>query len=159
MRWRRCSFTGAARLRSCPDCCQPWVASVEIRACRQCRAIVPGLKEASEEDWYREYLDLILSVKVVADMDEAIAHIGRYGSMHTDAIITCDYNNSRDFVRRVNSSVVLVNASTRFNDGNQLVWALKSASAPPGFTPSVHGLEELTAQKYVVYGSGQIREA
>ena len=133
---------------------------VEIRACQQCRAIMPGMKEASEEDWYREYLDLILSVKVVADLDEAIAHIGRYGSMHTDAIITRDYNNSRDFVRRVNSSVVLVNASTRFNDGNQLGLGAEigiSTTRLHAFGPM--GLEELTAQKYVVYGSGQIREA
>ena len=133
---------------------------VEIRACRQCRAIVPGLKEASEEDWYREYLDLILSVKVVADLDEAIAHIGRYGSMHTDAIVTRDYNNARDFVRRVNSSVVLVNASTRFNDGNQLGLGAEigiSTTRLHAFGPM--GLEELTAQKYVVYGSGQIRES
>jgi glutamate-5-semialdehyde dehydrogenase len=133
---------------------------VEVRACEQCRAILRDLKSASEDDWHSEYLDLILSVKIVADMDEAITHIARYGSMHTDAIITSDYGNARVFLQRVNSSVVLVNASTRFNDGNQLGLGSEigiSTTKLHAFGPM--GLEELTALKYVVYGSGQIREA
>ncbi len=133
---------------------------VEVRACQPCRTIVDDLKPASEEDWYSEYLDLILSVKLVADMDEAIAHIARYGSLHTEAIITRDYGNARVFLQRVNSSVVLVNASTRFNDGNQLGLGSEigiSTTKLHAFGPM--GLEELTALKYVVYGSGQIREA
>jgi glutamate-5-semialdehyde dehydrogenase len=131
---------------------------VEIRACRQCCATVPGLKPASEEDWYSEYLDLILSIKIVADVEEAIAHIARYGSLHTDAIITRDYDHARTFLNRVNSSVVLVNASTRFNDGNQLGLGAEigiSTTKLHAFGPM--GLEELTTLKYVVYGSGQIR--
>ena len=132
---------------------------VEVRACTQCCAMVPGLKPASEEDWYSEYLDLILSVKIVADIDEAIAHITRYGSLHTDAIITRDYDHARTFLNRVNSSVVLVNASTRFNDGNQLGLGAEigiSTTKLHAFGPM--GLEELTTLKYVVYGCGQIRE-
>jgi len=133
--------------------------NVEIRACGQCRTIVHDLKEASEEDWQSEYLDLILSVKIVPDLDAAIAHIGRYGSMHTDAIITRDYSNAQHFLGRVNSSVVLVNASTRFNDGNQLGLGSEigiSTTKLHAFGPM--GLEELTTLKYVVYGSGQVRE-
>jgi glutamate-5-semialdehyde dehydrogenase len=133
---------------------------VEVRACQQCRAIVHDLKPASEEDWYSEYLDLILSIKIVADVGEAMAHIARYGSMHTDAIITRDYANARAFLNKVNSSVVLVNASTRFNDGNQLGLGSEigiSTTKLHAFGPM--GLEELTALKYVVYGSRQIREA
>jgi glutamate-5-semialdehyde dehydrogenase len=133
---------------------------VEVRACPECCAMIPGLKPASEEDWYSEYLDLILSLKIVADVDEAIAHIARYGSLHTDAIITRDYDHARAFLNRVNSSVVLVNASTRFNDGNQLGLGAEigiSTTKLHAFGPM--GLEELTTLKYVVYGSGQIREA
>jgi glutamate-5-semialdehyde dehydrogenase len=133
---------------------------VDVRACSRCRAVVPDLNPASEEDWYREYLDLILSIKIVADVDEAMAHIARYGSMHTDAIVTRDYDHARTFLNRVNSSVVLVNASTRFNDGNQLGLGAEigiSTTKLHAFGPM--GLEELTTLKYVVYGSGQIREA
>jgi glutamate-5-semialdehyde dehydrogenase len=131
---------------------------VEVRACPRCCSMLPGLKPAAEEDWYSEYLDLILSIKIVADVDEAIAHIARYGSLHTDAVITRDYDNARAFLSRVNSSVVLVNASTRFNDGNQLGLGAEigiSTTKLHAFGPM--GLEELTTLKYVVYGSGQIR--
>jgi glutamate-5-semialdehyde dehydrogenase len=133
---------------------------VEVRACPACRALVPDLKPAAEDDWRREYLDLILSIKIVADGGEAMAHIARYGSMHTDAIITQDYANAQTFLNRVNSSVVLVNASTRFNDGNQLGLGAEigiSTTKLHAFGPM--GLEELTTLKYVVYGSGQIRES
>ena len=131
---------------------------VEIRACEKSRQIIPDLKVANEEDWYREYLDLILSVKIVASLEEAIDHITECGSMHTDAIITSDYTNSQLFLQKVNSSVVLVNASTRFNDGNQLGLGSEigiSTTKLHAFGPM--GLNELTTLKYMVYGNGQIR--
>jgi len=131
---------------------------VEIRACEKSRKIVPDLKVASEEDWYQEYLDLILSVKIVSSLEEVINHIAEYGSMHTEAIITSDYTNSQLFLQKVNSSVVLVNASTRFNDGNQLGLGSEigiSTTKLHAFGPM--GLNELTTLKFVVYGNGQIR--
>ncbi|KPJ58018.1 MAG: gamma-glutamyl phosphate reductase [Deltaproteobacteria bacterium DG_8] len=132
---------------------------VEVRACEKSRRIVHGLKEAREEDWYQEYLDLIVSIKIVSTVEEAIDHIAEYGSMHTDAIITSDYSNSQLFLQKVNSSVVLVNASTRFNDGNQLGLGSEigiSTTKLHAFGPM--GLNELTTCKFVVYGNGQIRE-
>jgi glutamate-5-semialdehyde dehydrogenase len=101
-----------------------------------------------------------LAVKVVADMDEAISHMATYGSNHTEAIVTSDYERARRFVREVNSSVVLVNASTRFNDGGQLGLGAEigiSTTKLHAFGPM--GLEELTTTKFVVFGSGQIRES
>jgi glutamate-5-semialdehyde dehydrogenase len=134
-------------------------AGVEMRGCpRTCR-LVSEAKPAQEADWPTEYLDLILAVKVVDDMDEAIAHIGTYGSSHTEAVITRDYSRARRFVREVDSSVVLVNASTRFNDGGQLGLGAEigiSTSKLHAFGPM--GLEELTTTKFVVFGDGQIRE-
>ncbi len=132
---------------------------VEVRACEKGRKTVPDLKEANEEDWHQEYLDLILSIKVVSDIDEAINHIAEYGSMHTEAIITSDYSNAQIFLQKVNSSVVLVNASTRFNDGNQLGLGSEigiSTTKLHAFGPM--GLNELTTLKFVVYGNGQIRD-
>lgn len=131
---------------------------VELRGCPATRAVLPGIREAQEEDWPREYLDLILAVKVVKGVDEAIAHIARYGSLHTDAIITSDYGNAQRFVREVNSSCVLVNASTRFNDGFELGLGAEigiSTTKLHAFGPM--GLEELTTTKFIVYGEGQIR--
>ena len=113
---------------------------------------------ATEEDWYAEFLELILAARVVDDMDEAIAHINKYGSLHTEAIITSDYANSQRFLREVNSSVVLVNASTRFSDGNQLGLGAEigiSTTKLHSFGPM--GLEDLTTTKFIVYGEGQIR--
>ena len=95
-------------------------AGVEIRGCEKSCQLVPGIKKASEEDWATEYLELILSVRVVRDLDEAIEHIERYGSEHTESIVTTNYQRSREFIDRVNSSAVMVNASTRFNDGGEL---------------------------------------
>lgn len=134
-------------------------AGVEIRGCETTCALVPGIKRAAEADWTTEYLDLILSVRVVKDMDEAIDHIERYGSEHTEAIVTTNYQRSRDFIDRVNSSAVLVNASTRFNDGGELGLGAEigiSTSKIHAFGPM--GLEELTTTKFVVLGDGQIRE-
>jgi glutamate-5-semialdehyde dehydrogenase len=134
-------------------------AGVEIRGCDKTCALVPGIKRANEEDWTTEYLDLILSVRVVEDLDQAIAHIEQYGSEHTESIITTDYRRSREFIDRVNSSAVMVNASTRFNDGAELGLGAEigiSTSKIHAFGPM--GLEELTTTKFIVFGDGQIRE-
>jgi glutamate-5-semialdehyde dehydrogenase len=134
-------------------------AGVEIRGCEKTCALVPGIKRATEEDWRTEYLDLILSVRVVRDIDEAIDHIERYGSEHTESIVTTNYHRSREFIDRVNSSAVMVNASTRFNDGGELGLGAEigiSTSKIHAFGPM--GLEELTTTKFVVFGDGQIRE-
>jgi glutamate-5-semialdehyde dehydrogenase len=131
---------------------------VELRGCPKTRKILPSIKEAGEDDWYREYLDLILSVKVVSGIDEAIQHIAIYGSSHTESILTSNYQNAERFLKEVNSSCVLVNASTRFNDGFELGLGAEigiSTSKLHAFGPM--GLEELTATKFIVYGNGQIR--
>lgn len=134
-------------------------AGVEIRGCEKTSALVPGIKKATEADWTTEYLDLILSVRTVKDLDEAIDHIERYGSQHTETIVTSNYERSREFIDRVNSSAVMVNASTRFNDGGELGLGAEigiSTSKIHAFGPM--GLEELTTTKFVVLGDGQIRE-
>ncbi|NIO10233.1 MAG: glutamate-5-semialdehyde dehydrogenase [Deltaproteobacteria bacterium] len=134
-------------------------AGVEIRGCEKTRKIVPATTAAKEDDWSAEYLDLILAVRVVKNMDEAIEHIERYGSQHTETILTNDYEKARQFVSRVNSSAVLVNASTRFNDGGELGLGAEigiSTSKIHAFGPM--GLEELTTTKFIVFGDGQIRE-
>jgi len=134
-------------------------AGVELRGCERVRAIMPEAEAATEEDWYTEYLDLILTVKVVDDMEQAVAHITQYGSAHTDAIVTRDYLKARRFVMAVDSSSVMVNASTRLSDGG--VYGL---GAEIGIsTDKLHargpmGVEELTTYKWVVYGEGAIRE-
>ena len=131
---------------------------VRIRGCGRTAELIPGIEPAGEADWHEEYLDLILAVKVVDDMDEAIAHIETYGSEHTDAIITTDYNNAWRFLREVNSSLVLVNASTRLNDGYQLGLGAEmgiSTTRLHAFGPM--GLEELTVTKFVAFGEGQLR--
>jgi glutamate-5-semialdehyde dehydrogenase len=134
-------------------------AGVEIRGCEKTRALAPGVKPAAESDWTEEYLDLILAVRIVKDMDEAIEHIERYGSEHTESIVTTNYQRSREFIDRVNSSAVMVNASTRFNDGGELGLGAEigiSTSKIHAFGPM--GLEELTTTKFIVFGDGQIRE-
>jgi len=134
-------------------------AGVELRGCLESQRIVPGIVPATDADWPAEFLDLILAVKVVADMGEAVGHIAAFGSNHTDAIVTRDYDRARRFVREVDSSVVLVNASTRFNDGGQLGLGAEigiSTSKLHAYGPM--GAEELTTTKFVVYGSGQVRE-
>jgi glutamate-5-semialdehyde dehydrogenase len=133
-------------------------AGVEIRGCPKTLGLIPEAKPAEESDWYAEFLDLILAVKTVSNMDEALDHIDKYGSNHTEAIITKDYNRSQRFLAEVDSSVVLVNASTRFNDGNQLGLGAEigiSTSKLHAFGPM--GLEELTTTKFIVYGDGQVR--
>jgi len=134
-------------------------ATVELRGCSDCKAIVEWMVPATEEDWYAEYLDLILAVKVVKDMDEAIRHIAKYGSLHTEAIVTKDYDSTQKFLREVNSSTVVVNASTRMSDG--YVFGL---GAEIGIsTTKIHaygpmGVQDLTTTKFIVLGEGQIRE-
>jgi glutamate-5-semialdehyde dehydrogenase len=133
-------------------------AGVELRGCEKTVGLLPYAKAAVESDWPEEFLDLILAVKVVSDMDEALDHIEKYGSNHTEAIITKDYDRSRRFLAEVDSSVVLVNASTRFNDGFQLGLGAEigiNTSKLHAFGPM--GLEELTTTKFIVYGDGQIR--
>jgi glutamate-5-semialdehyde dehydrogenase len=134
-------------------------AGVEIRGCDKTRALAPQVKQADESDWTEEYLDLVLAVRVVKDMDEAIDHIERYGSEHTESIVTSNEQRARAFIDRVNSSAVMVNASTRFNDGGELGLGAEigiSTSKIHAFGPM--GLEELTTTKFIVFGDGQIRE-
>jgi glutamate-5-semialdehyde dehydrogenase len=133
-------------------------AGVVLRGCERTRSILPGLDAATEEDWHAEYLELILAVRVVDGLDEAIRHIEQYGSLHTEAIVTRDYDNAQRFLKEVNSSTVLVNASTRFSDGFQLGLGAEigiSTTKLHAFGPM--GLEELTTQKFIIYGSGQVR--
>jgi glutamate-5-semialdehyde dehydrogenase len=134
-------------------------AGVEVRGCERTRSLAAGVLPATEEDWTTEYLDLVLSVRVVKDMDAAIDHIERYGSQHTETIVTSNYEKARAFVDRVQSSAVMVNASTRFNDGGELGLGAEigiSTSKIHAFGPM--GLEELTTTKFIVFGDGQIRE-
>jgi len=132
---------------------------VQIRGCDETGDLVPGIVSATEQDWATEYLDKVLSVKVVGDMDEAMDHIARYGSSHTDVIVTRDHPNAERFIREVDSSAVMVNASSRLNDG--FVFGL---GAEIGIsTDKLHargpmGLEELTCQKFIVLGDGHLRE-
>ena len=134
-------------------------AKVEIRGDERTRAIVPGVKPATEEDWSTEYLDLILSVKVVRSLEEAVEHISRYGSAHSDAIVTNDPTHAERFVSEVDSAAVFVNASTRFTDGHQFgLGAEIGISTDRLHARGPMGLEELTTYKYVVRGSGQLRE-
>jgi glutamate-5-semialdehyde dehydrogenase len=131
---------------------------VELRGDEGARKLVPQMKPATEEDWYAEYLAPILAVRLVRDLDAAIEHIGRYGSQHTDAIVTEDEARAKRFLREVDSSSVMVNASTRFADGFEYGLGAEIGIS----TDKLHargpvGLEGLTSQKYVVFGSGQIR--
>ncbi|MDZ7316957.1 MAG: glutamate-5-semialdehyde dehydrogenase [candidate division KSB1 bacterium] len=131
---------------------------VELRGCEKARRIVPDMLAATEEDYAAEYLALILAVRVVSGLEEAIEHIQRFGSDHTEVIVTNDYAHAKEFLRRVNSSVVLVNASSRFSDGGQLGLGAEigiSTTKLHAFGPM--GLEALTTQKFIVHGDGQTR--
>lgn len=133
-------------------------AGVEIRGCPVVCSLAAAAKPATDADWAAEYLDLILAVKVVTNFDAALDHINLYSSLHTEAIVTSDYTNSQRFIREVNSSTVLVNASTRFADGNQLGLGAEigiSTTKLHSFGPM--GLEDLTTRKFIVFGDGQIR--
>jgi glutamate-5-semialdehyde dehydrogenase len=131
---------------------------VEMRGCPEARRIVPAMREATEADWHEEYLAPIISISVVSDLDAAIAHIAKYSSMHTDAIVTEDYTRARRFLREVDSSSVMVNASTRFADGFEYGLGAEIGIS----TDKIHargpvGLEGLTSQKWVVLGDGHVR--
>ncbi|OUR67843.1 glutamate-5-semialdehyde dehydrogenase [Bermanella sp. 47_1433_sub80_T6] len=132
--------------------------NVELRGCAATKAILADVEDASEEDWSTEYLAPVLAIKVVADMNEAIGHINRYGSHHTDSIITENYTKARNFLRQVDSSSVMVNASTRFADGFEYGLGAEIGIS----TDKIHargpvGLDGLTSQKWVVLGDGHIR--
>jgi glutamate-5-semialdehyde dehydrogenase len=131
---------------------------IELRGDDEARALVPEMKPASEEDWYTEYLGPILAVRVVAGLDQAIEHISVYGSQHTDAIVTEDLTRARRFLREVDSSSVMVNASTRFADGYEFGLGAEIGIS----TNKLHargpvGLEGLTSLKWVVIGDGHVR--
>lgn len=131
---------------------------MEIRGCAETCALVPTAKKATEEDFYTEYLDAIISCKIVADLDEAIAHINQYSSQHTEAIVTENYTKARRFLREVDSSSVMVNASTRFADGFEYGLGAEIGIS----TDKLHargpvGLEGLTSLKYIVLGDGHVR--
>ncbi|KPJ98519.1 MAG: gamma-glutamyl phosphate reductase [Desulfobacterales bacterium SG8_35] len=133
-------------------------AGVEIRGCPETREILADVKEAVEDDWYAEFLDLILAVRVVDDLDAAMDHIDTYGSQHTEVIVTGDYANAQRFIREVDASAVMVNASTRFSDGGQFGLGAEigiSTTKLHAYGPM--GLKELTARKFIVYGDGQVR--
>ncbi|MBI3222063.1 MAG: glutamate-5-semialdehyde dehydrogenase [Nitrosomonadales bacterium] len=142
-----------------PELCKIYLdKGVELRGDEVARKLVAQMKAATEEDWHTEYLAPILSIKVVADLDEAIAHIATYGSQHTDSIVTENYSKAMRFLREVDSSSVMVNASTRFADGFEYGLGAEIGIS----TDKIHargpvGLEGLTSQKYIVLGSGQIR--
>ncbi len=134
-------------------------ANVRLRGCEKTCALLPQIDPATPEDWDAEYLDLILAVKIVKNMEDAMGHIAVHGSNHTEAIITTDYNRARRFVREVDASLVIVNASTRFNDGGELGLGAEmgiSTSKLHAYGPM--GIKELTTTKFVGWGSGQIRE-
>jgi glutamate-5-semialdehyde dehydrogenase len=131
---------------------------VEMRGCTRARAIVPAMTPATESDWYEEYLAPILAIRVLDSLDAAIEHIATYGSQHTDAIVTEDYSAAMRFLREVDSSSVMVNASTRFADGFEYGLGAEIGIS----TNKLHargpvGLEGLTSRKWIVLGSGQIR--
>jgi len=134
-------------------------AGVEIRGCAGTKKILPGVKAAKEEDWGMEFLDLIIAIKVVESFEEAVAHIEKYGSLHTESIVTKDYASAQRFLKEVNSSTVIVNASTRFSDGFELGLGAEigiSTTKIHAFGPM--GLEELTTSKFIIFGDGQIRQ-
>ena len=133
-------------------------AEVEVRGCQKTREIVPWVLPVTEEDWYTEYLDLIIAVKVVEDVDSAIAHINKYGSHHSESIVTRDYFNARKFLNEVDAACVYVNASTRFTDGFEFgLGAEIGISTQKLHARGPMGLEEITTTKYIIYGEGQIR--
>jgi len=151
---------GAIAQRFLPAMCQRFVqAGVELRGCERTRQLVPGIKAATEDDWFAEYLDLILAVRVVDSTEAAMEHIARYGSAHSDAIVTTDLREAEKFTKGVDSAAVYVNASTRFTDGYEFGMGAEIGIS----TDKLHargpmGLEELTSYKFVVYGSGQLRQ-
>lgn len=131
---------------------------VEIRGDEKVKSLINDVKEASEDDWSKEYLDYIIGAKIVKSVDEAINHINKYGSGHSEAIVTNSYKNSQKFLNKVNAAAVYVNASTRFTDGSEFGFGAEIGIS----TQKLHargpmGLKELTTIKYIIYGNGQVR--
>lgn len=132
---------------------------VEVRGCEETRGIVPDVKPATEQDWYTEYLDLIIGVKVMNGLDQAVAHINKYGTKHSDSILTADFNKALRFIRDVDSAAVYWNASTRFTDGNQYgLGAEIGISTQKLHARGPMSAQHLTTTKYFVLGRGHIRE-
>jgi len=132
---------------------------VEMRGCPKTRTILPNILEATEEDWAKEYLDLVIALKVVENLEEAINHIRRYGTGHSEVIVTEDYSKALQFTNQVDAAAVYVNASSRFTDGSQFgLGAEIGISTQKLHTRGPMGLEELTTNKFVIYGQGQIRD-
>ena len=130
----------------------------EVRGCEKAQAIVDDIKVIEEPEWHQEYLDLIIAVKVVKDVDEAIKHINKYNTGHSESIVTESYKNSQKFLQRVDAAAVYVNASTRFTDGGEFGFGGEIGIS----TQKLHargpmGLKELTTSKYIIFGDGQIR--
>ena len=131
---------------------------VEVRGDKKVLDIINGATEIQDDEWGKEYLDYIIGVKIVKDVDEAINHINKYGTGHSEAIITNSYENSQKFLQRVDAAAVYVNASTRFTDGSEFGFGAEIGIS----TQKLHargpmGLNELTTNKYIIYGNGQIR--
>ena len=131
---------------------------IEIRGDKKVLDIINGATEIQDDEWGKEYLDYIIGVKIVKDVDEAINHINKYGTGHSEAIITNSYENSQKFLQRVDAAAVYVNASTRFTDGSEFGFGAEIGIS----TQKLHargpmGLNELTTNKYIIYGNGQIR--
>jgi len=131
---------------------------VELRGCHEACSLIDGMIPATEEDWHTEYLDLIMAVKVVDGVDEAISHISKYGTKHSEAIVTSNYFNGQKFIQEVDAAAVYINASTRFTDGFEFGFGAEIGIS----TQKLHargpmGLKELTTIKYIVSGSGQVR--
>ena len=142
-----------------PNLCQQYTdKGVELRGCEKTQALVSNVNVATDDDWATEYLAPVLSIRVVDDFDQAVAHISHYSSAHTESIVTENYTTSRQFIQQIDSSSVMVNASTRFADGFEYGLGAEIGIS----TDKLHargpvGLEGLTSQKYVVYGDGHIR--
>ena len=132
---------------------------VEVRACDRTREIYPDVKAATEDDWNAEYLDLIVALKLVDSLDEALEHLDQYSSRHTESIVTNNHSSAMRFLREVDSSSVMVNASTRFSDGGEYgLGAEMGISTDKLHARGPMGIMELTCQKFIVLGEGQIRE-
>lgn len=142
-----------------PKAAEVLIASgVELRGCPASCSVVPQIRPAADDDWGREFLDLVMVVRIVRDMDEALEYIEEYGSQHTEVIVTNSYHNGQRFLREVDASAVMVNASSRFNDGGQFGLGAEigiSTTKLHAYGPM--GLEELTTRKFIVYGEGEIR--
>ena len=131
---------------------------VELRGCERTRAILPGIRAAGEEDWETEYLDYILAVRVVDSLDQALEHIARYSTGHSECIVTENYSHAQRFLNEVDSAAVYVNASTRFTDGGQFgLGAEIGISTQKLHARGPMGLEQLTSYKFLIQGSGQVR--